>query len=85
MCRYGAHLSDMHSQELAYCAQNTVVILDTQRDLGIIDALKGHSSRYVSIGTCFGMELRHQTECSVFCQCPNVCEHILVYTTAQYS
>jgi WD40 repeat protein len=42
---YGGHGSAVHGKELAYCAQNAVVLLDLGHDLRSIDILSGCSSR----------------------------------------
>lgn len=44
-CRYGSQLSSLQGNELAYCAQNAIVLLDIEGDLGIKDIIGGYSSR----------------------------------------
>ena len=45
MCRYGSQLSSVRGNELAYCAQNAIVLLDIEGGLGIKDIIGGYSSR----------------------------------------
>lgn len=44
-CRYGSQLSSVQGNELAYCAQNAIVLLDIEGGLGIKDIIGGYSSR----------------------------------------
>eukprot|EP00889_Picochlorum_renovo_P007729 jgi/Picre1/34759/NNA_002225.t1 len=42
---YGSQLSSVQGNELAYCAQNAIVLLDIEGGLGIKDIIGGYSSR----------------------------------------